>query len=121
MPIYEYECPLCGRFETIQKASDKPLKALPGCSNSKCPKKARRLVSASSFHLKGSGWYKTDYAAGKDAKSKSSETGAADSKNSNSESSAKSAEASANSKPAGGCGSGCGCHGGGAVGKGKAA
>ena len=63
MPIYEYECPKCGRFEVIQKVSDRPLKSKPGCNFPDCPNVARRLISACSFELKGSGWYKTDYAS----------------------------------------------------------
>lgn len=63
MPIYEYECPKCGIFEVVQKASDKPLKAKPECDQKNCPKKAQRLISPSAFHLKGGGWYKTDYAS----------------------------------------------------------
>ena len=63
MPIYEYECPRCGRFEVIQKVSDRPLRSKPGCAFPDCPNAARRLISACSFELKGSGWYKTDYAS----------------------------------------------------------
>jgi putative FmdB family regulatory protein len=58
MPIYEYECAKCGRIEeALQKISDKPLTR---CSH--CTGKLHKLVSHSSFHLKGSGWYVTDYA-----------------------------------------------------------
>jgi len=58
MPIYEYECTQCGRIEeAIQKFSDKPLKKCRHCSG-----KLHRLISQSTFHLKGSGWYVTDYA-----------------------------------------------------------
>ena len=58
MPIYEYECTECGVVEeALQKFSDKPLTA---CSH--CTGKLRRLISNSAFHLKGSGWYVTDYA-----------------------------------------------------------
>ena len=58
MPIYEYECSKCGRIdEVIQKFSDKPLKKCKHCSG-----KLHKLVSHSSFHLKGTGWYVTDYA-----------------------------------------------------------
>lgn len=58
MPIYEYECAACGRIdEVIQKFSDKPLKTCRHCSG-----KLQKLVSQSSFHLKGNGWYVTDYA-----------------------------------------------------------
>ena len=58
MPIYEYECTKCGNLEEVlQKFSDKPLKKCPQCSG-----KLVKLVSHSSFHLKGTGWYVTDYA-----------------------------------------------------------
>jgi len=58
MPIYEYECLRCGRIdEIIQKFSDK---ALTKCAH--CSGKLQKLVSHSSFHLKGTGWYVTDYA-----------------------------------------------------------
>ncbi len=61
MPIYEYECTKCGQeFEVIQGFSDKPLKKCEACGG-----KVRKLVSQSSFHLKGSGWYVTDYASKK--------------------------------------------------------
>jgi putative FmdB family regulatory protein len=57
MPIYEYECSRCGHVEeAIQKFSDKPLKKCRHCSG-----KLHRLISQSSFHLKGTGWYVTDY------------------------------------------------------------
>jgi putative FmdB family regulatory protein len=57
MPIYEYLCDRCGRFEVMQKVSDAPVKKCPTC-------KARvsKLISNTSFQLKGSGWYATDYA-----------------------------------------------------------
>ena len=58
MPIYEYECTSCGRIgEALQKFSDKPLKKCRYCSG-----KLHKLISQSSFHLKGTGWYVTDYA-----------------------------------------------------------
>jgi putative FmdB family regulatory protein len=58
MPIYEYECTQCGRVEeALQKFSDTPLKKCRHCSG-----KLHKLVSQSSFQLKGSGWYVTDYA-----------------------------------------------------------
>ncbi|MFO8083971.1 MAG: FmdB family zinc ribbon protein [Desulfobacterales bacterium] len=58
MPIYEYECDSCGRIEeAFQKISDAPLSTCNHCSG-----KLHKLVSHSSFHLKGTGWYVTDYA-----------------------------------------------------------
>jgi putative FmdB family regulatory protein len=58
MPIYEYECTKCGQVEeAFQRFSDKPLAKCSHCSG-----KLQRLISQSSFHLKGSGWYVTDYA-----------------------------------------------------------
>jgi len=57
MPIYEYQCQKCGTIqEALQKFSDKPLTK---CSH--CTGKLHKLVSKSSFHLKGTGWYVTDY------------------------------------------------------------
>jgi len=59
MPIYEYECTKCGEIEeALQKFSDKPLTKCRHCSG-----KLVKLVSQSSFHLKGTGWYVTDYAS----------------------------------------------------------
>ena len=57
MPLYEYLCGTCGRFEVIRKFSDKALKKCPTCG-----KKIEKLASAPAFHLKGTGWYVTDYA-----------------------------------------------------------
>lgn len=58
MPIYEYECLKCGKtMEAMQKFSDAPLTE---CSE--CKGELRKLISMSTFHLKGSGWYTTDYA-----------------------------------------------------------
>ena len=63
MPIYEYECDKCGvTFEAIQAISAKPLKTCKGLGcNNKDNGKVHRLVSASGFILKGSGWYTSEY------------------------------------------------------------
>jgi putative FmdB family regulatory protein len=54
MPVYEYECSACGhRFEEWQKITDKPVKVCPKCK----ARKVERLISQTSFHLKGGGWY----------------------------------------------------------------
>lgn len=59
MPIYEYSCRKCGEvIEKIQKFSDPPLRRHAACGGT-----LTKLVSQSSFQLKGSGWYVTDYAA----------------------------------------------------------
>ena len=58
MPIYEYECIKCGNVEEVlQNFSDKPLTKCQSCAG-----KLNKLVSQSTFHLKGTGWYVTDYA-----------------------------------------------------------
>lgn len=60
MPIYEYECDACGHhIETLQKFSDPPLNECEACHSHKI----KRVISQSTFHLKGTGWYVTDYAA----------------------------------------------------------
>lgn len=56
MPIYEYECPRCGRFDLMQKITEAPL------AQHSCGAQVRRLISATSFSLQGTGWYVTDYA-----------------------------------------------------------
>lgn len=56
MPIYEYECPKCGRFDVLQKMSESPLTL-----HDKCGSEVRKLMSASAFSFKGSGFYITDY------------------------------------------------------------
>lgn len=56
MPIYEYRCEKCGDFEEMQRITDPPLAKCPRCRG-----KVRRLISNTSFQLKGSGWYVTDY------------------------------------------------------------
>ena len=93
MPIYEYECTKCGKIEEVlQHFSDKPLTKCQSCAG-----KLQKLISQSTFHLKGTGWYATDYAkksantskpSSKGRKSKtadttSSDTGSKTSKKSN--------------------------------------
>ena len=57
MPLYEYSCEKCKHiFELMRKVSE--------TSPVKCPKcglDAKKMVSSTSFQLKGTGWYKTDY------------------------------------------------------------
>ena len=81
MPIYEYRCLDCGhQFELMQKFSDPPAETCTSCAGT-----VQKLISRSAFHLKGSGWYVTDYgrngnadgkAAGKEGSENSSESNA---------------------------------------------
>ena len=59
MPIYEYDCPKCGRFDALQKMSARPLRTHDACGS-----KVRRVMSASAFAFKGSGFYATDHKPG---------------------------------------------------------
>jgi len=73
MPIYEYTCKRCGNFEIMQRITEEPLKKCPTCGA-----KVTKLISRSAFHLKGGGWYATDYArnnSGKTDETKSTTTG----------------------------------------------
>ncbi|MEO6697424.1 MAG: zinc ribbon domain-containing protein [Gammaproteobacteria bacterium] len=61
MPIYEYQCSACGhQLEVLQKISDAPPVQCPECNAATL----RRMVSATSFQLKGSGWYQSDFKGG---------------------------------------------------------
>ena len=56
MPIYEYKCRKCGKeYELFQKISDPAVKSCKFCRGP-----VHKLISVSSFHLKGTGWYVTD-------------------------------------------------------------
>jgi putative FmdB family regulatory protein len=60
MPLYEYACKSCGKkIELMRSISDDSIVSCPDCK-SECQK----LISATSFQLKGTGWYKTDYSSG---------------------------------------------------------
>lgn len=61
MPIYEYQCAACGQtVEKWQKLSEDPLTVCSACGGS-----LHKIISNCAFHLKGSGWYVTDYAGGR--------------------------------------------------------
>lgn len=84
MPIYEYQCEKCGSVEeALQKFSDRPLTKCSHCSG-----KLHKLISQSAFHLKGTGWYVTDY-AGKTQDKKNTTTEKAESTTSATDQSAK--------------------------------
>jgi len=64
MPIYEYRCEKCQhQFDLLQKITDEPVKECPECGGP-----VTKLVSSTSFILKGSGWYVTDYGKGNGGK-----------------------------------------------------
>lgn len=57
MPVYEYQCTMCKKeFEVLQKITDEPLSVCSACGG-----KLKKLITNTSFVLKGSGWYVTDY------------------------------------------------------------
>jgi putative FmdB family regulatory protein len=61
MPIYEYRCTACGsEWEEVQKITDSPVEVCPECREPQ----AHRLISRTSFMLRGTGWYVTDYGRG---------------------------------------------------------
>lgn len=77
MPIYEYECRKCGhQMEVWQKFSDAPLSKCESCHG-----KLRKIISQNTFHLKGTGWYVTDYSSkGCSTNAKKKDTPAAEAK-----------------------------------------
>ena len=92
MPIYEYLCGKCGsHIEVIQRISDAPLKR---CA--KCRGKLEKTVSRTSFQLKGSGWYVTDYSR-KDAPAEKSTPAGAEKAEKKSEKKAEPVSSSATS------------------------
>ncbi len=89
MPIYEYKCKKCGKqFEAFQGISEPDLKTCTFCKG-----KVQKMMSLSSFSLKGSGWYATDYAGKKPqpAKTEKAESSTGESATASTESSSTSA------------------------------
>jgi len=97
MPIYEYRCEKCGEFEHSQRITAPALQRCPTCK-----RKVRRLISNTSFQLKGSGWYVTDYAGGgsKGGAIKSETSASGDAKPTESKPSESKTESKTESKPA---------------------
>jgi putative FmdB family regulatory protein len=90
MPIYEYQCDKCGTFEVTQRITEKQLGKCPTCKG-----KVKKLISNTSFQLKGTGWYITDYArkgSGGDNKSESSSKPASESSGESNKSESKKSE-----------------------------
>ncbi len=74
MPVYEYECPACDKvFEVQQKMSDAPLSSCPDCGG-----EVKKLVSMSSFQLKGGGWYADGYSSASSGKKEKSPSTSSD-------------------------------------------
>lgn len=96
MPIYEYECGACGhQLEAFQKVSDAPLVECPTCQRPALSK----LISSTSFQLKGTGWYVTDFRdKGKPSSSAKSDTPASPTTDSTSSTNASSVDSGANNK-----------------------
>ena len=68
MPVYEYECPACEKvFEVQQRMADDPLSQCPECKGP-----VSKIMSRSSFQLKGGGWYADGYSSTKPAEKKES-------------------------------------------------
>ena len=97
MPIYEYECNKCRQVtEALQKFSDPPITDCPHCNGG-----LHKLMSLNSFHLKGSGWYVTDYAgkkAGNQIEKSTTEKSPKDTDGGKSEKSSKSEKSGSSTK-----------------------
>jgi len=72
VPLYEYECARCGRFEIIRKFSDPPVVTCPTCGG-----EVQKMASAPAIQFKGTGWYVTDYARKSGSGKEGSETSGA--------------------------------------------
>jgi len=93
MPIYEYDCQNCGTVEVTQRITEKPLSKCPTCKG-----KVKKLISNTSFQLKGTGWYVTDYARkGQNGESKGRDGEKSSDSKSESKSESKKSESSSSS------------------------
>ena len=91
MPIYEYRCQDCNHeFELMQKFSDPAVETCPSCAGT-----VQKLISRSAFHLKGTGWYVTDYARNGTDEKKADKSATKSDPDSGSTPSAKPSESSA--------------------------
>lgn len=96
MPIYEYTCSGCGQvIEALQKFSDPPLEA---CSH--CGGRLEKMMSLNSFHLKGGGWYVTDYKGSPPSASSEAKPASSEAKPASSPIAAAAKAASGEAKPA---------------------
>jgi putative FmdB family regulatory protein len=75
MPTYDYQCEKCQHeWEREQRITEDPIKTCPQCKS----RKAKRLLSAPGFILKGGGWYADGYGSGGAKKPSSSDGGSGD-------------------------------------------
>lgn len=100
MPLYEYQCAKCGRFEIIQKFSDSPLSVCPTCGQD-----VQKLLSAPAIQFKGTGWYITDYARKGSTGGAGSSTGSGDGDGKSTESKSSPPNSTSKDSPASGSGS----------------
>lgn len=77
MPIYEYECPTHGRYEVNQRITES---ALTACTIEACGRPVRKLISSTSFALKGGGWYSDGYGSSSSSSSSSASAPKAEAK-----------------------------------------
>ena len=95
MPVYEYICKGCDHeFERQQRISDSPIRKCPACG----AMKAKRLISRTSFVLKGGGWYSDLYSSNRSDSKKSESGPETSSKSDSADSSSKSDSADSSSK-----------------------
>jgi putative FmdB family regulatory protein len=95
MPIYEYACEKCGHeFEREQRITEDPIRTCPEC---RAPR-ARRLISRTSFLLKGAGWYSDLYASPKPAAKQAGDASAKETKEKPTEKKPDAADKSATKK-----------------------
>src|SRR6185369_14366694 len=105
MPLYEYQCGRCGRFELIRKFSDTPVEGCPTCGSP-----VEKQLSSPAIQFKGAGWYVTDYAkksSGEGSKSEGAKSDGAKSDGAKKESTAKT-ETTSTTSGTSGSGSGSG-------------
>ena len=103
MPIYEYRCLDNGhQFEEIQKISDPPITVCPTCQG-----KAEKIVSRTSFQLKGSGWFASDYKKSNTSTAAPTKSEASSDSSGSSDTSSSDSTKSENKSS---CSTGCGCH-----------
>ncbi len=94
MPIYEYRCDSCGaEWEDMQRITEAPTEICPECG----AHQAHRLISRTSFVLKGSGWYVTDYGKGTGGNAGEKKKPSSDTKKESSSSDSKTTSASSSS------------------------